>query len=429
MGTGTSVKLPRKKPAKVRTPKSADEQYTGPEPIWDDWQSWPIEQYHRERTRVTAYYNHYYQAKDLLPKVKIWMTANGYTKDDLRAVSACESWRMSITTCAQCCALLKGMPTWHDEYDAYLETLPGVIGGQSDPTIFVRKSIDDVVVKGKEILIKKGGQIEEKEKLYGGPALTIQDRLRIASLNLTDEIEEFLDVAIDDLEKFDMKQFNPLSILRKQQAKPAHAKIIRDHYTPNLTEMQELIGPVKTDDEWYDQLLEAYEPIPKKQRKKMHDIYAEIDKACSMLIEHGKAERKPRKKKPVAKEKLVSKMKYLKEFGELGLVSVNPIEVIGMSELWIYNTKTRKIGKYVANNIDPTGQQRDGSGLSIKGTTITQFSDASVQKTLRKPKEQLSAFKHAGKILLRKYLDDIKAVDTKLNGRINDQTILLKVAK
>ena len=36
--------------------------------------------------------------------------------------------------------------------------------------------------------------------------------------------------------------------------------------------------------------------------------------------------------------------------------------------------------------------------------------------------------KSAGKVALRKYLDEIKTTDTKLNGRINLDTILLKVS-
>ena len=51
----------------------------------------------------------------------------------------------------------------------------------------------------------------------------------------------------------------------------------------------------------------------------------------------------------------------------------------------------------------------------------------SIQKTLRKPEEQLKSFNKAGKVKLRKFLDDINTVDTKLTGRVNKETILLKV--
>jgi hypothetical protein len=67
--------------------------------------------------------------------------------------------------------------------------------------------------------------------------------------------------------------------------------------------------------------------------------------------------------------------------------------------------------------------------LGVKGTTITGFNEAtSVQKTLRKPADQLKEFKAAGKVVLRRFLEDINAVDTRMNGRINEDIILLKIA-
>jgi hypothetical protein len=95
----------------------------------------------------------------------------------------------------------------------------------------------------------------------------------------------------------------------------------------------------------------------------------------------------------------------------------------------VFNVKTRKLGKYVASNIDPTGSRRAGSGLQVKGTTIIGFDETqSIQKTLRKPDEQLKDFKAAGKVKLRKFLEDIATTDTKLNGRCNPDTVLLKVS-
>jgi hypothetical protein len=101
------------------------------------------------------------------------------------------------------------------------------------------------------------------------------------------------------------------------------------------------------------------------------------------------------------------------------LVSINPADIVGAGELWVYNTKSRKLGKYVA---------KEFAELSVKGTSIINFDEnKSVQKTLRKPEEQLKEFKAAGKVQLRKFLDDIKAVDIKLNGRINEEIILLRI--
>ena len=125
---------------------------------------------------------------------------------------------------------------------------------------------------------------------------------------------------------------------------------------------------------------------------------------------------------------MVSKLKYLQVDEKYKLASISPDQIIGANELWVFNIKTRKIGKYVASNIDPKGMQRQGSGLSVKGTSIVGYNEVeSIQKTLRKPADQLKQFKDAGKVKLRKFLDDIKTTDTKLNGRCNPDTVLLKV--
>ena len=42
--------------------------------------------------------------------------------------------------------------------------------------------------------------------------------------------------------------------------------------------------------------------------------------------------------------------------------------------------------------------------------------------------EKLKEFKAAGKVALRKFLDEINATDARMNGRLNEETILLKVA-
>ena len=154
--------------------------------------------------------------------------------------------------------------------------------------------------------------------------------------------------------------------------------------------------------------------------KKLVAFYHEIISACDMLAQEAKVNRKPRAKKAQPKEKIVAKLKYAKTNEQLKLVSINPADIIGAKELWVYNTKSRKLGKYVAAEYQELG---------VKGTSITGYNiNNSVQKTLRKPEEQLKEFKAAGKVQLRKFLDDIKAVDIKLNGRINEEVVLLKVS-
>ena len=131
--------------------------------------------------------------------------------------------------------------------------------------------------------------------------------------------------------------------------------------------------------------------------------------------------RKPRaiKIKPAAK--LVEKVKYKKEDTEQKLVSINPIDIIKAQSLWVYNTKYRQLSVYHAI---------DDGGLSVKGTTVTQFDEKkSVSKRLRKPHEVLPKLLGAGKVVLRSFMDDIKTNSTVPTGRINEDVILLRITK
>ena len=88
----------------------------------------------------------------------------------------------------------------------------------------------------------------------------------------------------------------------------------------------------------------------------------------------------------------------------------------------MYNTKTRKINHYVADELQ--------GPISIKGTSLTGFNEAkSRAKTLRKPKEQLENFKKSSKVQLRTYMKTITTVDTPASGRINEDCLLLRADK
>ena len=170
---------------------------------------------------------------------------------------------------------------------------------------------------------------------------------------------------------------------------------------------------------------EGYSHISKTQGKRFVKFLEMLVADALMWEEKKKVSKKPRKKKAPSSEKLVSKMKYKASDDTYKLVSVDPVNIIGATELWVFNVKTRKLGKYIVDD-----EYNTGNTLSVKGTTILNFDEKnSIQKTLRKPEETLKEFKKAGKVKLRKFMDEIKTVDTKLNGRINNDTILLKVVK
>ena len=96
------------------------------------------------------------------------------------------------------------------------------------------------------------------------------------------------------------------------------------------------------------------------------------------------------------------------------------------SELWTYNTKTRKLGRFVAAKHGDVVV----SHLTVKSTSITGHdTDNSISKTLRRPEEQLTEWKNASRPELRKFLGKIKGTEVKLRPRISEETLLLKIIK
>lgn len=366
-------------------------------PSWDGQDTWTGDEFNARFRSAMNYYNTNFSGKDLKPAIIKWMTQNGYTKRQLQTFKDTKDWRCTITTGAIASCLLRGMPGLRADFN----------NGRSSET-WLRNEITKIMTEG-------ANDAPLKEVKPQGLTISIQERVRDASLAMTAEIEDALAEWQSDADNFDPKAIKVSSILRGREAKAAHARIIKDFYGRQLAELLELASG-RAD----KQLVEGYQHRSRKQIKKLIDFLTEIDTACTMLQQEAKATKKPRKQKSVNKEKVVAKLKYKKTDEPLKLVSVNPIDIIGSKELWVYNTKNRKLGKYVAAEYQELG---------IKGTSIIGFNEnLSVCKTLRKPAEQLKAFASAGKVVLRKFLDEINAVDTKMNGRINEEMVLLKIA-
>jgi hypothetical protein len=168
------------------------------------------------------------------------------------------------------------------------------------------------------------------------------------------------------------------------------------------------------------QLVEGYKHLKAVDFKRMFTFMDSLLNDIMSYRNVKKATKKVRAPRAVSKEKVVSKLKYAKEDKPLKIISINPADIIGSNELWVYNVKTRKLGKYIADSLQ--------GPLNVKGTTITGFDEhKSVSKTLRKPEEKLKEFAKAGKIQLRKFMDEIKATETVLNGRISTDVVLLRV--
>lgn len=368
-------------------------------PSWEGHSEWDAKTFLKNFHSAMQYYNLQFNGKDLKPTVIKWMTEESYSTDVIDAFKKTKDWRCSNTMGALASCFLKGMPEHRDDFNNGLNSKE-----------WLANAIINVIEDSK----RDDYSEDEPDTKKQTPVVNIQERVKESAFRMLTEIEEAIETWQATPDNFDHKQFKVLNLLKGKEAKSAHAKVIKEYYSSNAKEIEEVVLGTTCPD-----LKEGYSHRTKKQIKELHLFYKEIEAACNMLMEEAKVTRKPRVKKSISKEKLIEKIKYLKTHDALKLVSINPIEIIGASELWIYNTSTRKIGRYIADEL--TGP------LTIKGTTIVGFDEnLSIQKTIRKPEEKLKEFKSAGKIALRKFLDAITTTDTKMNGRINEDTILLK---
>lgn len=371
-----------------RNPLFLDEKYTGTEPVWDAERALTMDDdtFDNHMRRSLYYYNYYFNQKDTKKYVVEYLKTVEYSAEQVKAFVRAPDRAIPMTVCSLIMANRAGMPL-KDKHVAYIKDCVAIAINDAEPE-------EDA----------PSGEI-----INTAPKPTIQDRMNEKTAETMGELEGYFDEVLTGPTKFKHYDFFTANNVPQSQLSK-----YEELYIKRGAELEE--AQLGQD----EQLKEAYEHYKAADFKRVLGWIRELVDAITQYRNVKKASKKVRAPRAVSKEKVVAKLKYAKECKVNKLVSINPADIIGASELWVYNTKTRKLGKYVADSL--TGP------LGVKGTTIIGFNEnASVCKTLRKPAEQLKEFAKAGKVQLRKFLEDIKATETKLNGRINAETVLLKV--
>jgi len=396
---GVKIKPKAKKITSVSIRENAKRDHA---PSWDGAADMTPAEYATHFRNAMKYYNLETSAKDLKVKVIDWMARNGYDKDQIQDFKKTKDWRCHLTMGAIASCLIKGMPDVKEGFNngksavAWLKNEIAAIldAGQYDvETVVVDKTVKVAV-----------------------PTPNIQDRIREQAVAMSDEIDAAIDSWIMDPEAFDPKSIKLVSLLRGKGAKAAQARYIKSFFARGLAELQELSSGNAD-----EQLREGYKFASRKNVKKLIEFYEGIASACEQIAAEAKVLKKPRAKKAVPADKLVAKLKFLVRDDKLGIVSVPPAQIIGAQGVVVFNNKTRKLGYYIATNAD---------GLGVKGTTLMNFTAMSVQRTLRKPLEQLKEFKDQNtQRRFETWFGKIKTTDTLLNGRFGEDTVILKVYK
>ena len=364
------------KTAAVRRPKFADEKYLGSEPTVDENAS------QIDLAKAYTWFNYFYGSEDAKNFTISYLKSIKYNKDTIRKLSKINA--INLHNIGWNSRLLYNGSTLPDGvWDRCITRIEQLVADVSDDTEQVTEQVAKVI--------------------------SIQDRIHNKAAELIGELDEQLDVFFQEgVIQFDVKKWS-----LEKGIKPQIAKRIADKFRPQFAEIAEALEGKDPD------LVEAYKHWRKPVLKIMAIFIKRIVDHMTELESAGLAVRKPRKKKVKPASVLVAKMNYCKSADTL--TSVEPKEIIGASQLWVYNTKTRNLSVYNAVG---------NSGLSVRGTTITGFDEeSSITKKLRKPESVIKPLLEGGKIYLRKVMDNITTTEQKATGRINTDTILLRVVK
>ena len=371
---------------KALNPKSADTKYTGPEP---EWRVQPESDNRISRLSAAfAWYNYHYDKKTVKELIIDWLIKNDRQRE------AREFGRVPESTIRNVTGWLCRMNTMGLELNEHeLLTVDGAIKGHIDSV----RAVKQVIARAEDVVQRPN----------------IQDRLRDKMIEAAGEIEGMYDDMIAAGAKMSA-DYKPMAIIRGMNIAPQMVNEIATSWKRRLDELEEVVSGRDA------QLVEGYGQFGKLQVKNLVKFAEQVIADCGSYVQIKKVERKPRKTKPVSPEKQTAKFKYLAEFAELKLKSEPVTRLVNAQEAWLYDTKKRKLIYVVADT--------HAGSFTVKNNNLIGFDPTnSVQKTLRKPADQIKGLLQGGVAQHRKSFKDIKATEVKFNGRGNENLILLKI--
>jgi hypothetical protein len=371
-------------------------------PKWDNVENLNAEEFLKKFHQAMDWYRLESGNKNYKPWVIDWMSRNSYDTETIAQFKKTKDWRCTGTMGAIAACLMKGMPAQVTGFN-----------NNKNSAEWLGLEITRVIEDGKYDIEVVEEVVKTKIEI---PVVTIQDRIRDQAVGMSEEIDQAIDEWVKDPEAFDPKGFKMVSLLRGKGAKAAQARYIKSFFEAGHNELLELASGDAD-----EQLREAYSHNSRKNVKKLIEFYEAIKTSCDTIIAEAKVLKKVRPKKAKPAEELVKKLKFQMSDDKLSITSVPPAQLIGASGAVVYNTKNRKIGYYIAKTTE---------GLTVKNSSILNFTEKSVQRTLRKPEVQIKEFKDQNtQKRFETWFEKIKTTDIALTGRISEDVIILKVYK
>ncbi len=263
----------------------------------------------------------------------------------------------------------------------------------------------------------------EKETVVSKPKpkVDIQAKIKAHTENYFLDIRDIIDMQTNNEDVESVYDFCKENNIAGTYCSKLHDLILKYKHEPSVgLEARSIKSDERTEEQ--QDLYEAYQSFTTKEIKHMLGIYSQ---AIDDIVRWGKikqGEKKARKPRAISVERMVKKLQYRKSDERYKLQSIDPILIPRCQMVWVFNCKTRKLTQYNA-----VGR----NGIMVKGTTLKDYDiDTSVSKTVRKPDMVLSKLLNTdGKIAMRNIWNTLTTTETKANGRINADTVILKVLK
>lgn len=234
------------------------------------------------------------------------------------------------------------------------------------------------------------------------------------------ELDIFINAVDESVDKLQVGQ-KPMSIESLSAScklNKLESEAVYQEYSPILEEYKELqrVRKLRQRNDWDEQLIEGYSHIKKSA---MDKLIVWMEELLQTMITQQKRKTPVRRKKPQDPRKVVARLRYLQANKDFNIASVNPVDILGSSEVWVYDVKRKRLGLYAS---------KGEGGLSVKGTSITGYdTELSYEKTLRKPDEQLKVIMSKSKKAIHEVVGKIRGKQMKVKTRINPNMLLLKV--
>jgi len=167
------------------------------------------------------------------------------------------------------------------------------------------------------------------------------------------------------------------------------------------------------------QAVEGYSHLGRPELKRRIKVIDTMLSDLQRIRDASRATRKPRVPKTRASDKQIQNLQYLKESPEHKLMSINPVQIPSSFRLYTFNAKTRVLTELVTSST---------KGFEVKGTTVYNIDqEQSRCIKLRKPEDVLPAVLSKTPRQINGVIESLSTKPTKPNGRINSDTILLRV--